>query len=403
MPSWRKCRALPARRVRLMDKKTLKALATLLVLTCCSALRAAPPEPCITTYQKVIPTLPQPVAPDSVFAVLTADQAGCILGAADSTGIGQLTQALRDAKTSAEKAAARQGVFKLVVSEFDGLPATPCEANTIACDAGRHVAKILELQRALDSGPVNPHNPLIDHDSWALQPATATVEISRINLNSLLTSECAPGALSAQCIAAVDFAARVIRAGHGMFELVQTYWQPIIDADTQFLTQRDKEWNSYMNDVSVQYPWELWVNGSIFQKITPEDERSKFPRAPTGKWVFLHPSPAFERTEGPTGGHSTQAAVLIEIAGYERWLWNNGAASNRWGASFVTSFVDATGSRAVGYGVLLKTPFKNASVGAIWRTGARGHQINLTINVDLAKLIKQYKDVDVKTFLGKTL
>jgi hypothetical protein len=386
-----------------MDKTSLKALGAILLLVCCNSLWAVSPEPCIATYQKVIPTLPQPVAPDSVFAVLTADQAGCILGAADSTGIGELTQALRDAQTTAEKAVARQKVFERIVSEFEGLPSMPCDANTIACDAGRHVTKILELRRALDSGPVDPHSPLVDHDSWALQPATATIEISRIDLNLLLTNECAPGALSPRCIAAVDFAAKVIRTGHGMFELIQTYWQPIIDADTQFLTQRDKEWNSYMNDVSVQYPWELWLNGMIFQKTTPAAERAKFPGAPTSKWVFLHPSPGFERVEGPTGGHSTQAAVLIEIAGYEKWRWSAGAASGRWGASFVASFIDATGSHSVGYGVLLKTPFKDASLGAIWRTGDRGHQVNLTINVDLAKLIEQYKDVDVREFIGKAL
>ena len=95
--------------------------------------------------------------------------------------------------------------------------------------------------------------------------------------------------------------------------------------------------------------------------------------------------------------------MLIEIAGYEKWWWKAGTASNRWGASFVTSFVDARGSHSVGYGVLLKTPFKNASIGAIYRTGDRGRQINLTINVDLAKLIEHYKDVDVKKFLGNEL
>jgi hypothetical protein len=115
----------------------------------------------------------------------------------------------------------------------------------------------------------------------------------------------------------------------------------------------------------------------------------------------LHPSPAFERVEGPTGGHSTQAAVVAEIAGYEMWRWSgSGAASNRWGASLITSFVDARGSSAVGYGLLLKTPFKNASVGVVFRNGDRGHQVNLAINVDLAKLIQKYKDVDIKKFVG---
>jgi hypothetical protein len=386
-----------------MNSTALRALVALASLACCGALRAAPVEPCVSAYQKDIAG--QSVPADSVYAVITREQgSGCILGQADGTGIEQLLETLRDAKTDAEKAASRQMLFERVLAQFEGLPSTPCDGNTIACSAGRHVAKIRELQQALNAGPVDPRSPLIAQNSWPLVPAIHTIRISNIDLLALLTNECAAGAQSPQCIAAVDFSAKVIRTGESMHQLTDAYSQPIIEADNRFLTERDKEWNSYLNDVSVQYPWELWLNGYLFQKATPAAQRSQFPLAPTSKWVFLHPSPAFERVEGPTGGHSTQAAVVAEIAGYEMWRWSgSGAASNRWGASVITSFVDARGSSAVGYGLLLKTPFKNASVGVVFRNGDRGRQVNLAINVDLAKLIQKYKDVDIKKFVGTSL
>jgi hypothetical protein len=39
----------------------------------------------------------------------------------------------------------------------------------------------------------------------------------------------------------------------------------------------------------------------------------------------------------------------------------------------------------------------------VWRNGDRGRQVNLAINVDLAKLIQKYKDVDIKKFVGTSL
>jgi len=392
-----------------MNKTLFQASVALLVVTRCSVLRAAPPEACTAAYQKKIAA--QTVPASSVYVVISQEQqSGCILGPTDNSGIEQMTEELRAANTGAEKAVLRKELFEAVLAQFEGYPTVACTEDTLACAAGRHVSNMRNLQEAVNAENLNARDaklaPLLAAKSWPLIPATGSIEISKIHLAELLTHECTDGAdgtRSPQCIAAVEFAAKTMRTSEAMRQVVDMYSQPIIEANAQFLTVRDKEWNSYMNDVSVQYPWELWANGLIFQKVTPLEERAKFPRAPSSKWVFLHPSPGFERVEGPTGGHSTQASVLIEFVGYEKWRWSGGAASNRWGASLVTSFVDATGSHSVGYGVLLKTPFKNASVGAIWRKGDRGQQVNLMINVDLAKLIEQYKDVDVKGFLGKAL
>jgi hypothetical protein len=93
----------------------------------------------------------------------------------------------------------------------------------------------------------------------------------------------------------------------------------------------------------------------------------------------------------------------MEFLGYEHWTWEQGSASGRWGASLIASAVDSKGSNSLGYGLLLKTPFKNAAVGVVWRNGDRGHQINVAINVDVSKLIQQYKQVDLTKFIGAAL
>jgi hypothetical protein len=50
--------------------------------------------------------------------------------------------------------------------------------------------------------------------------------------------------------------------------------------------------------------------------------------------------------------------------------------------------------------LLVKTPLQNVSIGVVWRNTDRGRQVNLALNVDLAKLTQQYKDIDVKKFIG---
>ena len=213
-----------------------------------------------------------------------------------------------------------------------------------------------------------------------------------------MLNECQPGASSTQCRAAVDVAAKILRSAEATFQAVIAHRLPIIEANESFLSTRDKEWNSYFNEVSVQYPWELALNSWRFQKQVPQAERAGFPRAPTHKLNALHPVPAFEYAD-VGNEHSTQAAVVVELIGYERWRWREGKAANRVGVSLAASFSDVPGRDVVGYGVVLHTPVRNMSIGAIWRDSDTGDSINLIFNMDPAALIQQYKDLDVKDFL----
>lgn len=114
----------------------------------------------------------------------------------------------------------------------------------------------------------------------------------------------------------------------------------------------------------------------------------------------MHPVPAFEYAELTGGERSAQVAVVVELFGYERWRWRDGKAVNRVGMSLAASFTDLPGADAIGYGIVFHTPVRNVSIGAVWRDGDGGDSINLIFNVNLAALIQQYKNADVKDFIG---
>ena len=108
-----------------------------------------------------------------------------------------------------------------------------------------------------------------------------------------------------------------------------------------------------------------------------------------------------EYIDTPAGGSRAETAVVLELFGYEKWRYKSGKAVNRWGASVLTSFADIPGMDSVGYGLMLHTPVKNASIGIVWRDGDADSETGILINIDFAKLIQKYDGVDLDRFLGQ--
>jgi hypothetical protein len=357
-------------------------------------------EPCAAEYDEQLKSA-DPPGVAQVWPTLSSEmQSGCILGATDSTGIRQLYLNLQRLPPGGDLAVARTQLFDRVLAQFDGIASSVCDGDSTACVVGRHVEAIRNARELLSRGHPNTADPRLSTSAWGVVVSTGSIGVSEVSLQPYLTHECAEGAGTAPCRSAVDIAAKILRSSEAMFQAIVAHRMPIIEANEAFLSTRDKEWNSYFNEVSVQYPWELALNGWRFQQKTPPPERAGFPRAPEQKLIALHPLAAFEYAETSGGEHSTQAAAVVELVGYERWRWRDGKAVNRVGMSLAASFTDSPGADAVGYGLVFHTPVRNISIGAVWRDGDHGDSINLIFNVNLAALIQQYKNADVKDFVG---
>lgn len=359
-------------------------------------------DPCGPVFDAQIQTLTN-VGGLNAFLRGENSPTGCILGTADTTGVEGLYRPLFDKETPrAEQVAIRARLFAAVDEHLsEGTAITCSQGNQYACLADRQLEKLTALERALLNGINDDNRNLADLNMWQVT-SRGQIRISQIDLPGYLGNICTAGIDSAECKRGVMNAAKLVRSAGAGYQLIVAYNLPSIEHNSRFLTQSDREWSAYFNEVSVQYPWEMLWNGKVYQDKN-EASLANFPRAPSSKRILAHPSVGFEYIDTPTGDSGLEAAVLLEIIGYERWSWSGGHASNRWGGSIVASFADIAGMDSVGWGLVVHTPIRNLSIGAVRRGGNAGNETAIFLNADLAALFMKYKDADVDKFLkGKT-
>ena len=374
------------------------SLTSLLILGSIPAF--AQEDPCVSAIQAFVAEN-DGLGAGNLFALLNGQrEIGCILGPTDRSGIENRYQVLFDPDSSDnQKAAARAELFDLTIDEFAEWPRRDCDdADDLTCIVGRHVDAINALQTDLVQETTEPNARLVDQNSWQVSPADGSIDISRANLNNLLTNSCAESLTDGNCRDGIKLSGSLMRSSIAMNQVITEYRLPTIEAGEEFLSTRDKEWNAYFNDVSVQWPWELGVNSWLYTKKN-RGSLDGFPRAPNERWKILHPSLGFEHIDTPSDASSTSAAVFVEVVGFERWQWRDGEAANRWGLSIVASLANIPNMDSVGYGAFLHTPIRNISVGAIWRDGDAGSETGIIANVNLAAMLQEYGNLDLRKFL----
>lgn len=353
-------------------------------------------EPCMDHYRDVIQ--PNAEAAAEVYPLLNNERGrGCILGATDTTAIEQQYQTLLGSTLEpADRAMARTLLLDALIDQFSDVPTRICDDSSPACVAGRHLDNLERVRRQIEQGEFDPIEQSLD--SWFPTEFDGSISMSSVVISDLLEQQCTAGIDTADCAEAVALSAKLMRTSLAMDQLIAAYRLPLIEVNEAFLSGRDREWQTYLNESPVQYPWELAVNGWRYQRTT--DDLDKFPRAPENQWILFHPSPGAESVDTPGGGRTTAAAIVVEVIGYQRWRWQAGERRNRWGVSAIVSLVDIDGMDTMGFGAMVHTPIPHASLGVVWRDGDAGSETGILLSVDLAKMIQQYGNGDLFSFLG---
>lgn len=374
----------------------------------CLLLVAAPlqaqQDPCVVFFQERV-AVEEFLDADGVFALLygAVNPEGCILGETDTTGIEAFYRPLYAEPdiSPVDRSVLRQALFDAVSRDLRAAVSGSCGPDNFGtCMLQQQLAGLTQLEAVLNSSASVYTDPLLNTSRWLVDQDGDSGAFDG-NLHSFLAADCAGGLETARCGTAVSVGAKLIRANIAATQVIVANNKPIIDQNAAFISLRDREWAYYFNEVSVQYPWELAVNSWRFQRSTTPEERAEFPRAPDSKWIVMHPSVGFEYIDTPDSGESLEAAIILELGGYEWWTWKDGKASNRWGLSAAISYADISGMDDVGYGVLLHTPVKGASIGAVWRDGDDGSEVGITMNINVIQLFVAYHQGDLLKFLGQ--
>jgi hypothetical protein len=266
-----------------------------------------------------------------------------------------------------------------LVTSFAG-DSAPQDAN------GR--ALLLAIQ-ALKQGIIaNPSSPEASLKlKWKLDslermpPALDGLDFS----NTLMAPKCANIASNA-CTTEFNTAADVLRAIFLVNAALDEYTgQFRADAIAARKLRRTK-WDSYYDDLTFQYPWELWANGYLLERTDDramiDGNRVGFRALPSNKLVLLHPeaNPVY----ADKANKEYDLSLTVELLGYERFGFDGlGKVRHPWGISLLAAYLPKPRSAVSDWTAGLLFKYDGYSIGVTDNHGETG----IVFNVNLAQRI----------------
>jgi len=188
-----------------------------------------------------------------------------------------------------------------------------------------------------------------------------------------------------QCVEAFADAKQLVTFGVLVGRTMSYYNHPRIAAAYSYVETLDKQWESYFTEARSQFPWELLFNGWLYGRQIEGKDGLQVP--PEHQWILLHPSPALEYVDAAADGNRFEPAVVIELAGYNRWRWDGARMKQPWGVSAVASLSDRAGTDNWGYGGVVH--YDNTfSLGVTTRDG----DVGIFVSADVGDWISKYSD-----------
>jgi hypothetical protein len=194
----------------------------------------------------------------------------------------------------------------------------------------------------------------------------------------------------------VESAARVI-ALFPLYRALQFAIQPSqaeeIKKAAALLEAKRQRWDAYHfggGDARVQLPWELALNGVIFNATRPRDAEghyAPFPEPPNYAITFIHPSVGLALKDAK--GTDSSLVGVIEMLGFSRWSYaEDNTRSGDWGLSLIAAYQPRDNDRDWGYGVLARLPWRGVNV-AWTRTDLKvgGNDDQFLISIDISKYL----------------
>lgn len=259
-------------------------------------------------------------------------------------------------------------------------------ANKLNQESPSQTTIDLRAQRATDGG----WSVALDDDLYG--PFVGDAPLLR-PVSDLLAPNCQTPASDA-CATATNSLSELIRVAN-LMQTVNQRADRTLGINLLALQRNNVMWDLYTNDARVQYPWEMLLNGHLYQREL--EQRSpggaqdvaltdRIP--PDSQIILLHPGIGFEYVDEATDGSRFEPAVIMEWIGFNRWRYEGSGTDVRMarpmGISLVTTLSDRNGSKNVGHGVALHWNHK-LTTGVSWRSGG---EVGIFVSVGLADRFK---------------
>ncbi|MDC1287451.1 hypothetical protein N8198_06155 [Gammaproteobacteria bacterium] len=147
--------------------------------------------------------------------------------------------------------------------------------------------------------------------------------------------------------------------------------------------RRRTSWDSYYDDLTFQYPWELWSNSLLLEatdnRALVDGNMIGFRELPESKLVLLHPEINLAYVDNAADEY--EVTLTVEMLGYEAFDFDgSGKVKNPWGISLLAAYLDRTDRNESGWtgGLLFK--YNGYSLGVTDNHGDTGIILNFNLS-----------------------
>ena len=149
---------------------------------------------------------------------------------------------------------------------------------------------------------------------------------------------------------------------------------------------RRKKWDSYYDDLTYQYPWELFANSYLLEKTddrqSVDGNKQGFRKLPESKLVFFHPDANVVYAHNAVDEY--EVSVTMEVLGFESFTFDHdGKVKNPWGVSALIAYMDQVDTLESGWTAGLLFKYNGYSLGVTDNHG----ELGIVLNINLAQKI----------------
>ncbi len=192
------------------------------------------------------------------------------------------------------------------------------------------------------------------------------------------------------CAIEFEHAANMVRIIHLVNASIDTYTGDYrADALVDRMMRRIS-WDSYYDDLTFQYPWELWVNSWLLKKfdsrVGEDGNKLGFRKLPGSKLILLHPEANLVYAQNANDEYDV--SLSVEALGYEAFKFGgNGKVKNWWGISLLSAYMPEPNTNKSDWTAGLLFKYGGYSLGVTDNHGDTG----VIFNINLAQKIFSVK------------
>lgn len=238
-------------------------------------------------------------------------------------------------------------------------------------------------------------NPLKPRDGLKLDWQVTGVEVMPdalpgVNFDEALTADACTPVSAKNCTDEFSAVAGLLRALYLVNAAIDRYTTNYRAEALQDRVIRRASWDSYYDDLTFQYPWELlfnsWLLESSDNRAVVDGNRLGFRSLPDDKWVLLHPEAVLVYADNANDEY--ELSVTVEALGYEAFDFDSrGKVGDSWGVSLMAAYMDRVDRPESGWSAGLMFKYQGYSLGVTDNHGDTG----IVFNVNLAQRLFDVK------------